>query len=223
MRLKKIILILLLFITGCSAEYTISINDNQSIDESIVILQPNSFWGNNKEEINEQLEWSLVFAEDETETAYFYKHEKVLNNLESGLKYSYNFDKNNFISDSEFIKNCFDSFNFFLIDDSLNISASGFKCNSALGEDYSLLINIVTDGEVVDGNYERNNKNKYTWAFSEEDDDISIYLKMDLTKATTIAEYYEQNKIYLFMIIGIIVLLGGILLFAYIQNRKNNS
>ena len=223
MKFKKIFLVaLLFFITGCSAEYTLTVNDDQTIDESIVVLKSNNLWGSNNEEINEQIDWTLVFAKDETEPAYFYNQEKVLGNNNSGVKYSYKFNKDNFISDSDIIKNCFDSYEFYLDDEWLNISASGFKCSSALGNNYNLSINIIANGKVISGNYDKNNKNKYTWIISE-DKDVSVNLIIDLTKSKTMLELYDENKYSNLIIISIGLLLCAIMLVAYIKNKKNNS
>lgn len=223
MKFKKLILVaLLLLVTGCSTEYTVKVNSDQTIDETIVVLQPNNLWGSNKEEINEQIDWTLVFAKDETEPAYFYNQEKILGTTHSGVKYSYKFNKDNFVSDSDIIKNCFDSYDFYLDEQWLNISASQFKCFDTLGNNYSLSINIITDGKVINGNYDKNDGNKYTWTISE-DEDVSINLLIDLTKPKTMLEHFEENKYSVLIIISVVVLLCGILLVAYIKNKKNNS
>lgn len=223
MKLKKTVLVLLMFfITGCSVEYTLTINEDKTLDESLTILQSNSLWGSTKTEISYQIDSTLVFAKDETEPAYFYNQEKVLGNANSGVKYSYQFNKDNFISDSEFIRNCFDSYELYLEEEMLNISASGFKCSTALGDDYNLSINIVTDGKVINGNYDKNNENKYTWNIRA-DEDVSIELTMDLSKPKTVTEHYEENKYSLLIIVSIVLLLCGIILVAYIKNKKNNS
>ena len=215
-------MLFILFITGCSTNYTLTVNEDKTLDESIEILQPNTFWGSNQKEINYQIDSTLVFAKDETEPAYFYNQEKVLGSTNSGVKYSYQFNKDNFISDSEFVKNCFDLSEFYLDEQWLNISISGFKCASVLGNDYNLSISIVADGKVLSGNYDKNEENKYTWIISN-DEDVTIDLVMDLTKPKTVTKYFEENKSSFLLIIGTLALLCGIILVAYIKNKKNNS
>lgn len=221
MKFRKVILLFLLFLlTGCSVEYNLIVNEDKNIEESVVVLQPNSFWGNTREEIEEQLFWTLVFSKDETEPAYFYNQEQILGDVNSGVKYSYEFKNiENFESESEILKNCFESYNVELDNNILSINASGFKCMSVLGDDFNININIISDGKVITGNYDKNNYNKYTWNINS-DDIINIELSIDTSKINTQA----FTDIFVpVLIIFVVLLLFGMILFAYIKNRKNNS
>lgn len=225
MKIKKLMLMLLsVLITGCTVEYNLVINDDKTVDESITVLQPNSSWGNNIEEINEQIDWTLVFAKDETEPAYFYNQEKIVGDTNSGVQYQYKFDADEFTTQSEFLRNCFTTYDFSLSDTSLYINASEFICSSALGNDFTLDINIVADGEVISGNYDTRKDNKYTWNISP-GDDTYIYLNIDVTKTEeTIIDKLDTNNMTPIVVVGLIVVfLGVILLIAYIKNKENNS
>lgn len=228
MKLKKILLFIILFlVTGCTAEYNLVISDDKTITESITMLQPNSFWGSTTKEINEQLDWSLVFSKDETEPAYFYNQRKILGSSYSGAEFQYKFNADNFKTESEFLRNCFENYNFSLDEQELIITAYNFKCYSTLGNDFKLNVNITTNGEKSSGNYDVQNGNKYIWNFNQ-NDNIYIKLNVDYTKKdSSIGDAFNKMTNESFIIVIFVIAIGLVLgisaLIMYMKNRKNNS
>lgn len=226
MRLKKIILILILFLlTGCTVDYNLVINNSGTIDESLVIMENNSFFGTSNGEVNKQLDSILVFAKDETEPAYFYNHEKILGNVSSGVKYSYSFTFDNFRTQSEFLRRCFENYDLNFESNRVNILASNFMCQDQLGDDFDLNINIQVDGNVVEGNFDKKINNKYTWNVKE-NNDVSIKLIVN-NIANNQDEHSKQQKsniiIIVVSVLVVLLMLFGILLFGYTKNKQNNS
>lgn len=221
MKFKRMILLFLLFLltTGCSVEYNLIINEDETINESFSVLQPNNLWGNNREEIEEQLYWTLVFAKDETEPAYFYNHEQILGDINSGVKYSYNFRSiEGFKADSEVLKNCFEDYDIRFDNSILQINLNEFKCEKVSGDNFDLKINIVVDGTAIGGNYDQKNGNKYTWNINSKDN-VNIVLSLN----TMQKEVNSDIKLIGIITLVVLIIIIGILSFAYIKNRRNNS
>ena len=221
--MKRKICILLMstfLISGCSLEYNLVINDDNTIKETVDILEKNSLIGKSMNEVNEQLDWSLIFSEDETEPGYFYKKEKILGSTQSGLKYSYNFTVDNFVQETEAFKTCYENYSLKLKEDILEIYASDFKCSLTLGNDYDLTINITVNGELINGNFHKRNNNTYIWTFNENTEN---YISLKVNRA----EYNNSNNNqYLWGILlatGALLLVGLIILIAYIKNKNNNK
>lgn len=208
----------LLLLSGCQAEYNLTIEDNGKITEELFVLQNNSFFGNSIIDINEQLDWSIIMNSDEVQPAYFYKKNKIVGSDKSGLQYNYDFDYNNFSDESEILKNCFGSYSFKFDDEQLVISATDFICNLSLGDNYNLTVNITANGDVLDGNFSKKSDNKYTWYLNESTSDY-ISLVLDRTNLDNGLE-----KMLPIFLIGVAVLIvGGIILIAYIKNKSNNK
>ncbi|MBE6152096.1 MAG: hypothetical protein E7165_02130 [Firmicutes bacterium] len=221
MKLKRLFLLIIIFlITGCSVDYNLTVNDDYTFEESVTILQPNSLWGSSQEEISRQVYWALVFARDETEPAYFYRQEKILGDSKSGAKLSYTFSKDEFKSQSAFLKSCFSSYDVLFQGNKLYLTAGGFKCYDLLGDNYDLRVNINVQGQTISGNYNSKNNNTYTWVLKKEDD-VIIDLVVDITKEEVKSS--DDKNLIIGIIIGVIILLIGVALVAYKKIKDNNN
>ena len=194
------------------------INNDNTIKEQVIILQENNLLGNTIQEINQRLNWILTMSGDETEPANFYNKEKIVNSDKSGLVYSYDFKHDNFVVESEVLRACYDEYNLTLNEQKLSIYARDFKCEFALGENYDLTVNITADGEVIDGNYDKKSGDTYTWNLDESNSNY-ISLNVDRTKTNQGLE----NTLLIVLAVGAILIIGAILLVAYMRNKNSNK
>lgn len=217
---KKIffLLIAVFFISGCSVEYNLVIDNDNQVEESVTILQKNSLLGRTTTEINKNLDSMLLFANDEVEPAYFYKKEKIVGASKSGVEYSYDFTLDNYQVESEILKNCYENYSAVLSQERLVISADTFMCSLTMNNDYDLTINITADGEVVSGNYHKKSGDTYTWILDENNSD-SINLVLDRSKL----DDGLGNILLTILVVGVVLIVGIIVLVGYMRNKNNNK
>ena len=218
MKLKRFItlFIILVLFSGCEANYYLTIDDDDNIKEKITLLEKNSIIGSTENEVKEQLEWVLIFSDDETEPAYFYNKQMILGTNKSGVEFDYNFDANNFYLESDIMRNCFSKYDFVLTEELLKISASGFRCLENIG-DGNIVVNIAANGELISGNFEQNRDNHYIWNLSSSKAN-ELDLTIDRSKVGQKADDWTLVIIIL-LVVGII---GGIIFFvAYSKNKAS--
>ena len=132
--MKKIILLfIILFASGCTAEYNLEIKNN-SFDEKINIIidkdeipnnpYPEEIETDNQIESLLENEYSALFSNDKA----YYKKDVVETTNYINVDLNYNYTANEF-KDSNSLNLCFDKFEFYNGDDSYYINASGvFYC-----------------------------------------------------------------------------------------------
>lgn len=218
---KKLIIfcLILFFMCGCDANYNLVINDDNTINESITVLQKNILIGSDMDKINDQLDWTLIFATDETEPAYFYNMEKVIGSQYSGIKLDYSFNSNNFLTDSEVLKTCYENYHFSVNDERIVISAKGFKCSLTLGDTYNLKVNITAKGKLLNGNFDQKKDDTYIWNISNSDSS-DIILNIDRKNIGN--NGYEFLPL-IGLIVVILLVVGIIVLIIWNKRTSNNK
>lgn len=150
---KKILFLLILLITGCSANYNLNI-ENDNFEESIDVIVPSndkaliSHLNSFEQYINENVIYDKKIKEGDISTNFNYSHTYSFNdfqNRENPCFLSSNLYQDNgiyTIFSNDFV--CFESF---------DMKADSYK------------INISTNYNVINNNADKVNGNTYTWNF----------------------------------------------------------
>lgn len=195
---------LLFIVTGCTANYNIKIG-NEIIEEITDLVQDNSinwneqtqlFWGYSIEEFldrdyNEYTGSMINQSEDyytfeKVDGVEYYKKEKILEKNQIGIKYTYDFSRENY-SLSKLANVCYNSID--IENDSqtqsMSIStSSSFNCFDMYEFLDEVIINVTTtwDYKVVSSNADKYKNGKYIWIITKENA-YNKPIKIEIKKA----------------------------------------
>lgn len=221
--MKKLlfIIILILFISGCSSTYNLEIA-NDSFKENINLkfdkneIPSESFVEDIEDiEIDDQI--TPIIKEEQS--AFFsvknkYYNKKVLyydNYIDVNL--SYEFTENEF-KDSNSLNSCFENFIFDNMDSYYIHVYGNFYC---LYSD-EISISIKTDNKVIRSNATSVDENIYTWKINQ-DNKQDIDIELEVSKG-----FPWKSIIRYSIIIGLSLIVLFIIVYCiYNKNRKNNS
>lgn len=222
--MKKIILFICLFLTGCSANYNISV-DNDYITESIDLAVDNSSLPSQGfNEITSDKN-SVYLGKNKY---YDVKYEiDEYNFLNAHYKYKHKID--DFIN-GRVINWCYHDKEVINNDEYIIIDFKGpFDCANREAQTPLEFadINIITDLEVVKNNADKVNGNKYIWQVDGENYvKKPIYIKMK--KKTTINGFLNKqkdNSMFKFALVILSLFVVGFVLYLYFRRKytKKNS
>lgn len=217
---KKILIltVLVLTLTGCSAEYNLEINEN-SYNESVNIYLPKYDFSNDS--INGILENKTPITQNGDEKKYYSNSvSENDNNYIINENYNHSFDT---ITSSYFITRCYGGNVIKKRDNLITINTdSEFKCiNMDDGAKVdSVQINIKTNQKVLSNNADAIKGNTYTWNINEDN-----YLNKPINMEIRIkGKTFTNSQIEMAIIFSIIVLVGALIyLFVKGKKEKNNS
>lgn len=204
-----VIVILAVFLCGCTKEYKLYINDNGIVEKFHM-------------DINSDNEYSFLLDGDfyPLHNDYNHKFKKNLknkgNNKFLDIEYKYTFKS--FINANSF-NQCFDERNITNSKKYYTISLS--KPNGCMFKnDY--VINIITDNKVVENNANEIKGNKYVWYVeNNSDSNFKLLIKVEKGTGKTTAQKYSFIAYIIIGIVIIGVLAAGIILIKkYNQNKK---
>lgn len=235
-----LLIITILFLTGCSCEYNLTINDN-NYKENINII------ADNEEEISYiNYNWKIPTDKDEynlvgdTSTNQSYKSDlydyKINNNI---LTFDYNFNKSSY-KNSSAVSVCYDRLNIENHKNALiiatSIKANCFEKQPGLNK---ITINITVDKEVISSNSDEINGKTYTWYITknnysnksitltlsneekkEQDNNINEQNNTSNKKNNDI-EKKSDFSLYIFSGILLIIMLSVYFLFNKMKNKNN--
>lgn len=164
MKKKLFILIPLIFLTGCTTNYTLEITENgfnETIEGNVLKKELNQ---ENQSDINM---YSFLINGEQTvfiRNDNIYYNKTLIENKETiDYNYNYLYNENNFIN-SKILKTCFENFTYENKDNKYYLKAEGgFGCSYAP----ETIINIKTDYKVLANNANKINKNTYTWTIND--------------------------------------------------------
>lgn len=183
--MKKIgILILMMFvITGCTVKYDIKI-DNDEIKEIAEFVQDNSvdwnekldtFWGYSVNEFMEQNYKTYTgalngdsenyYTMEKEEGVEYYKKERILTSNKNGIKFLYNFTKENY-GLSKIATYCYQNINYSSKDKKISIKTTDqFECFNYYEMLDEVVVNVTTSWnyKVISHNADKVDGEKYTW------------------------------------------------------------
>lgn len=239
-KLKKILLLfILIFLTGCEAEYNIEINNNVNLKEIINVIENDKALFNKKnsqlynrtpkEYLETNLKWpTSVYKSGEInpyepiklDNTYYYTKTDISNYKQLGLSYSFNHNQKKY-DESDLINKCYDIKYIKNNDTILLETISSFKCF----DEYKLLdkvtINLNTTCKVNIENSDKNENNKYTWYITKENYDKKIKFEIECQNDNSSDK--QQNTILILVVFGYLTIIFIMLFVVRILNIKNNK
>ena len=213
--------ILIFFISGCSCEYNLTINESTMIESINAIFDKatESDYASQMEKIRR----TSFYSFDTRENRYYtFNKRETSNNII--LNYTYNYSPNNLYK-SEAINRCYYkkivnvTDNYITIDTDKQVMCL-FKDGKREIDD--ITVNIKTDFIVEDSNADVVNDNIYTWYINETNcNDREIYIKV---KKEIPEETSSSSFVYIFIIIAFVCLFA-FLVYLIIKKimAKNNK
>ena len=173
MKLKKfvLIIILLIFLTGCTAEYNIEINDDKIYEDINIKITPTE---ENRQSLSNYLANGIVAFYDSGH-AYKYK----LTEIDNGLNLKFEYGNLIGYSFSSFFKQCFEKSSISSDEKNIYIKASGFICRSYDYVDVEdAVINFKTNHEVQTHNADIVSNGIYKWYPLKNDKGVTLILNI---------------------------------------------
>ena len=217
MKIKKIILLLLLFtLVGCTSEYNLKISDEKFEEKFITNIYPNDTKYLKVEGIEDDDKVSAFINNDQYPIYNNYDiiYDKEVTEKDGyqqvSLKYDYKPEE---FKDSHVLNLCFEDVTYKNTDTYFSFNLKGdFYCLYTEQID----INITTDNKVVENNADSVKGNTYTWHISRNDDNNkSIQIK--IKKGDTVVA--KTSKIIFFVIIFILIISA----FIFIHKKKKRN
>lgn len=213
--MKKILtLFVILFLCGCSSQYTLKIDEDKITEEIAFAIDKNKIHEQDlgpyldlysKETIDSLVNNDLYVEVDSTK--YIYKKEVIEENnqLLFNLKHDY---IDNEISDSRILNDCFENKEFEVTDDKISIHLYG-KYNCLVNDEDSVEFKITTGNKIVSSSLEHNFlTNDFIWKI---DKNNANNVDIELTVLTeTKAHYYGIRG----AVVLIIVFVLGLIVYA---------
>lgn len=187
---KKVILLvlLILLLCGCSSEVNINI-DGKNITEEVNItymaddsINKQNVYASFREYIPAFNDVLVVDTQDDVKEENVKYYERKINEYSNGylFNYKYTFNVNNY-KNARSVKNAFKSLNINdnVKDSTLTISSDngGIILLRQYPKLSSVTVNITTNNEVLETNGTKNGS-KYSWTFTQQDNNKGIYIKM---------------------------------------------
>jgi hypothetical protein len=195
---KLFILMLTLFLTGCSVEYNLEIDNELNFKESIILLKPNIEY----DDVEEDIDGIILSAEDGNSPFNSYEIQPIYLDNESGIELTNSSDQTTFLNSNSLLKNCYDDFTLTNKDDVVIIQSIGkYSCSDRY--DGLIKFSITTTNDVIYSNADSVSDSKYTWNINPKAETQKIYIEM------TLKEIKEQ-KDFDFTFIYFIILMGGL-------------
>ena len=211
---------ILFLLTGCSCRYDVSINNDQTVNEEVIIYGTNrlynTYYKTNKVDVlKENLE---NYIEDLEENNYeYYLKEDTEPYIVIKKKYS---NMEDYLNNSHFFNDYFDEISYNKEGNIVKIETVGFNPNEEDNPDRfyveDALINIKIDYEVGSANTEviDDKTNTFKYSLLEDTNDFKILINYDLS---TKFNPHKKNMIYIVIAILVIIITWITMFFV---NRK---
>lgn len=221
-------LCIILLLSGCSVEYDLTLNDDLTVSEKVVATEKTKRMEaltkqKGKQAVNYLYDMFKRNGEDITLTS----REDDYNTYATAI--TSHEDINDYAS--KFSSDVFDNVNVTKDGNIITFSAEQKELLSS-DTNYSLLydditVNITIPFEVTSNNADKVNGNTYTWNIKKDADYKTIefsYKEGNRKDEVNINVNNETYNIHYGVIIAIslVIIIGSIVLFVYIKNKKNN-
>lgn len=212
---KFILLIILLFFSGCQVKYKLEFIDNELIENINIEIEDN-----NSKQINDL---KLYEAYAIFDTSYQKLYDVNFNQNDTfSANYKYNYSLNEF-NHAMYINTCFDGFSFISSNDNYVLSTSkGFKC---MVLDYNRIdkieIKVSTNHEIIESNADEIKNNELIWNINENNaKEKSIYIRFGQIKELN---FFEKNWLGISILGGLVIIVLAVVIFIIIIGKKNNE
>ena len=221
MKNKRLFIIILILITGCSVEYNLNIDS--SFSEHTVYIPESS------EEMIDGTQYRLPALFSESRLTYDNSNLKEIKyyNIKTlkDNKFSFNFVyDDNQLNDSNIANSCYQ---FFSVDTKENevsiLTGNKFYCFDVYEELDSVTININSNYKVIQSNADKIVGKKHTWYITRENaSNKPIIFVYDKSKKNMTIMQYLIDNVPLVVVVGTTLMLGGIT-FLIINTKKKKA
>ena len=218
---KTLLIIALLFFTGCTAEYNLHFSED-TIKEKITIIPETT----QEQENTKTLDSREFFAIIDKDRSLPYETNQLDINNHKAYQYSYEYKFSEF-KYSDFTR-CYDAYT--ILDENGIISFNTSKEFKCMVYDYkkidNVVINISTDYKVVSNNADEVNGNIYTWKINNNNKDnkpIKFSYTKNAKRSLTLKEMFEKYKVVIIAIAASLLALGLIVLIIFIRYKRVNK
>ena len=218
---KFLLLIISVFLlSGCSAEYNLTINEDTMEEDINAIFDKarESEYASNMEQIRRTAYYNFDTRENEY---YTFNKDEDENNII--LNYKYRYTDNNLYK-SEAFSRCYYKRIVNVTDDLITINTD--KQVACLYKDGNreiddITVNIRTDLTVLENNADKVNGKVYTWYINDQNyTNKPIYIKIEKERYQ---ESFASQVISIIIIILIVAVIGIMIYFAALRKRKKNN
>lgn len=225
---KNIILLILLipFLFGCSAEYELTINNNEFKENLKVYAISDS---NSMDIVNDNLKYPTPALRSQVVDAttsqrqngiLYYNQKKYQKEDQIGVEYSYLFNKEN-IYDSNIANTCYKLFSVVKNEETIVLSTDRENQCFSNKQLSDLKVVVRTNHKVKDNNADNVSGGEYTWYID----------KNNYNNKTIYIEYYENQyvestkntKIVILIIISLAIFSLLVIIFLMKRARSNNK
>lgn len=223
MRFKLLImLIMILFLTGCKVEYQINLDENLNIEENIKLISAN-------EQDNKIFkEFDLVIPTNK-EIDDYVAYKKKLENLNyynqtqsnELIEFNYKFNNEEYVN-SIFVNSAYEFISVIKIKNEIVLSTSKefllFDLYDNLDE---IKVTIKSKYKMIKSNADKEERRNYTWIITKENAyGKNIYLKLDTTKEDlTLLEKIKEGEYTNVFTISLALFLIGIIGYFIIKRK----
>jgi len=211
-----LIMALILFCCGCTADYTIKINEKLEVEESALILEDAAFY-NKYENSSVQRVISFILEPNlDYLNANDFLVEQIIGTWTAGVKITNSYESiEKYKEVSKFSEQFADSWDYFEDGDEITLRIRGAFSDSDQDQSGKYLVNEATINiqlpfEVIDHNADNYNEstNTYTWNIDRAGAEKEIFITFDKT--------IKKDLMQLYLIIGgIIVVVLIIVVYVY--------
>lgn len=224
--MKKFLLIfLVLFLTGCTAQYDLTINA-ENIVEDVTVSLPKEILERDMLTPYLSSNNNLVYPGSEFNDVYSTSLDEDNNNYYLSYNYTHDYDK---FSQSLFLNRCYENVSVVNNDNQIVLSTSDtFMCLNMMDDGFyldSADIRIQTDMEVVNNNADKVVGNTYIWNI-DSDNYNNKSINIQIKKPVNVMEVVSDNEtFYLMLFIVIAILVVALLVYVFVRSKakRNNS
>ncbi len=214
------IIVSILLLTGCNANFNVKIEDNMIKQEALINMTNSET--NGKYVVDALSDMVLDVENDSEFLGYF----TIIGNKKSNpLNASINYNLNNYDFDYA-LSFCYDNQNITYNNNILTISANNFNCFQKYNIINGININVTTGYKVLEHNADSVNGNTYTWNINKNNsNNIKLSLDTTIDEIKQNEEQKQENKKNITLIVGITIgsLILGLAIAMYIMYQKNNK
>lgn len=211
--MKKILLLLIttVLLTGCTATYDITFDEDIIHDSIKVYTDSKNVNTASKEKLD-----NFLLKIGEWERGYdYYKRELYTTDKITGYHYTYDFPYDQYDATSQ-IRKCYKDFTF-TYDNTINLKTSNeFLCSTYYKEVKNIEISITSKYQITSSNADKKTNNTHTWIINKNNyKNKPIIIEIDKnTKAKKETPEIDLKMILIFIIFILLIL-------VYIVNKKD--
>jgi hypothetical protein len=224
---KKIFLLVFLILVccGCTADYTLKINEDLSVEESIIALEGAEFFNQYEQSSVQRVIAFMIEPHLEYLNGNGYSVSQRLGDSEAGVRIEKK-HKNlaEFKTTSKFTEQLASDWEYIETDDYITLKIKGEFNASEQDQSGKYLINsgtirIILPFEVTSHNADTVSENVYTWNIEEPgiEKEISITFNKKIKKEISVV-YFVIGGIIVILVIGVLVVYGKV-----IEGKKRNE